>query len=173
MKCPACGRDLSAMTAGDVAVDVCAGGCAGIWFDDFELAKLEREERSAGNALLQVPRDAAVQVDVTARRSCPKCGVEMMRRFESVERKVTVDECPTCAGMWLDAGELGAIEAEYASDEDRERAAADYFDSFDGQLDEIRAEDQAELERHRRFAHTFRFICPSYYIHGKQAWGAF
>jgi hypothetical protein len=37
---------------------------------------------------------------------CPKCGVRLQQRDVD---GVTVDECPSCAGMWLDHGELKAI----------------------------------------------------------------
>ena len=33
----------------------------------------------------------------------------LMRHFFSAKRAVTVDECPTCAGVWLDAGELEMV----------------------------------------------------------------
>jgi uncharacterized protein len=37
---------------------------------------------------------------------CPKCGQELVaERCDSVE----IDVCPSCKGIWLDAGELGAI----------------------------------------------------------------
>lgn len=76
MNCPACGTAMTEVTVANVKVDACQGGCGGIWFDQFELAKV------------------------------------------------------------LDA-------------------------------------DRAKAEKARRVAHVFRFICPSYYIPGKQAWGAF
>ena len=34
-------------------------------------------------------------------------------------------------------------------------------------------EDKAKLESARKVANIFKFISPSYYIPGKQAWGAF
>jgi hypothetical protein len=34
-------------------------------------------------------------------------------------------------------------------------------------------EDKSKLESARKVAGIFKFICPSYYIPGKQAWGAF
>jgi hypothetical protein len=37
----------------------------------------------------------------------------------------------------------------------------------------MRRESQEKLEKARRIANIFRFICPSYYIPGKQEWGAF
>ena len=37
---------------------------------------------------------------------CPKCGQELVtERCDSVE----IDVCPSCKGVWLDAGELGTI----------------------------------------------------------------
>ena len=61
-------------------VDVCDGGCGGIWFDHYELAKVNEQSESAGAALLDVAIDPSVQVDLEQRRLCPSCagGVVMM-----------------------------------------------------------------------------------------------
>src|SRR5205823_7871 len=65
-----------------------------------------------------------VHVDIDQRRQCPKCpGTFLMRHSFSAKRAITVDECPTCAGMWLDAGELGQIRSEYPTVEARRHAA--------------------------------------------------
>ncbi len=176
MNCPACARELTTMTAGAITVDVCAGGCGGIWFDHFELAKVDEQSESAGEALLDVPRDPSLTVDLERRRSCPKCGPQMvmMRHFTSVARKVTIDECPGCGGIWLDAGELKGVRTEFPSDEARQAAAKKAFsEMFDAQLGAEEAKSEAELERSRKFAHTLRFICPSTYLPGKQDGGAF
>ena len=61
MKCPVCSNLLEAMTAGDVTVDVCKGGCGGIWFDNFELKKFDEPCESAGEALLDIERPQAGQ----------------------------------------------------------------------------------------------------------------
>jgi uncharacterized protein len=37
MKCPACFNELTQLQVGSLVVDVCQGGCGGIWFDAFEL----------------------------------------------------------------------------------------------------------------------------------------
>jgi len=98
----------------------------------------------------------------------------MMRHFASVKRRITLDECPKCGGTWLDAGELTAIRDEFTSEEERTRAGEEYFTAlFGDDLKRMRAEDEAGLERSRRIANMFRFICPSYYLPGKQSWGAF
>jgi hypothetical protein len=45
-----------------------------------------------------------------------------MRHFSSAKRAVAVDECPTCAGTWLDGGELEQIRAEFESGGARRQA---------------------------------------------------
>ena len=155
---------------------MCDGGCGGIWFDHYELAKVNEAAEATGEGLLDVERDASLEVDLERRRLCPKCtdGVVMMRHFTSVERKVTIDECAECGGIWLDAGELRAIRTEFPTDEARHAAADEYFaDVFGPDLAAEHAESQAELERSQRFARAFRFITPSYYLPGKQEGGAF
>ena len=176
MICPACSRELTTMTAGPISVDACAGGCAGIWFDHFELVKVDEQSESAGTALLEIPRDASLSIDLSRRRTCPKCGpeLEMMRHFESIARKIALDECPECGGIWLDAGELNVIRSEFPSAEARHAAARKVFsEMFDKQLAAEHAASEAELERAQKFAHALRFICPSTYLPGKQAGGAF
>jgi len=119
----------------------------------------------AGEGLLDVARDKSVAVDLDRRRLCPKCtdGVVTMRHFTSVERKVTIDECPECGGIWLDAGELRAIRTEFPTDEAREAAADEYFaEVFGPELATEHAKSQAELERSQHVAHAFRFITPMY-----------
>ena len=176
MNCPACTRTLSSISVGDLRVDACAGGCGGLWFDQLELKKVDEPLESAGEALLDIPVDPLVAVDLDVRRICPKCddGVVMMRHFTSVKRRVTMDECPQCAGVWLDVGELRMIRSEFPSDEAREAAAEAYFaELFDGPLSAERARSEAELAGARKFARALRFVCPSYYLEGKQDWGAF
>jgi Zn-finger nucleic acid-binding protein len=110
-------------------VDVCWGGCGGIWFDNFELQRVDEETEFAGQQLVNIPTDAGVEVDYERRRGCPKCpDVVMMRHFFSERKQVQVDKCPSCGGVWLDAGELELIRAESAVVQDREAAAKEYFD---------------------------------------------
>ncbi len=157
-------------------LDVCDGGCGGIWFDHYELAKVDEATEPAGEGLLDVAVDPALQVDLDRRRECPTCtdGVVMMRHFTSVARKVTIDECPECGGIWLDAGELRAIRTEFPTDDERQAAADKYFgDVFGPELSAEHAASQAQLERAQHVAHAFRFITPSYYLPGKQEGGAF
>lgn len=175
MKCPACERELQEMKVSDLVVDVCQDGCGGIWFDNFELEKVDEKHESAGEPLLDIPRDESLTVDYTITRPCPKCdGIKMMKHFVSVKKEVEVDECGACAGIWLDYGELGKIRNQYATEEERKNAAQAYFSTlFDDHLAAMRAEGEEKLNKAKKIAKMFRFICPSYYIPGKQEWGAF
>ena len=117
-------------------VDVCRGGCGGIWFDKFELNKFDEPHESAGEELLEIEQDESIIVDHTKRFKCPRCDdVVMMRHFFSVKKDVEVDECPGCGGFWLDAGELGKIRGLFNTEEERHKAAKEYFSKvFGGEL---------------------------------------
>ena len=174
MNCPACGTAMTEIAAGDVKVQACKGGCGGLWFDEWTLGKVDQREQSAGESLLNIPQNASLNVDQSQRRKCPRDSVVMMRHFWSVKRDVVVDECPKCEAIFLDPGELAAIRADYKSDAERHKAAEAYYsEMFDQQLAGVLRQDKAKLESARRVARIFKFICPSYYIPGKQAWGAF
>jgi Zn-finger nucleic acid-binding protein len=113
MKCPACFNELTEVQVGAVKVDVCYGGCAGIWFDAFELARVDESHEAAGEHLVNIPRNPKLQVDHNRKRDCPRCaGIKLKRHLFSPRIHVEVDDCPNCGGYWLDAGELKKIREE-------------------------------------------------------------
>ncbi len=113
MKCPACYNALTALQVGSLVVDVCSGGCGGIWFDAFELERVDEQQEAAGEPLLHIERDESIVVDASRKRQCPRCeGIKLHRHFFSAKRQVQVDQCPNCGGYWLDAGELAQIRTE-------------------------------------------------------------
>ena len=113
MKCPACFNKLTELQVGTLVLDACQGGCGGIWFDAFELQKVDEEHETAGEPLLHIPRDERLVVDSSRKRECPRCaGVKLHRHFFSARRRIEVEQCPNCGGYWLDAGELALIRAE-------------------------------------------------------------
>ena len=175
MNCPACDNQLEPRIVEGLSVDVCKNGCGGIWFDNFEIKKFDEPHESLGADLLNVEKNPTVVVDRSKRLKCPKCDdIVMMRHFFSVKKQVEVDECPGCAGIWLDTGELGAIRSLFNTEQERHDAAEEYFSEiFGNELAAMKAKNQAELEKARKVAKTFRFICPTKYIPGKQDWGAF
>ncbi len=121
MKCPACYDELRELQVGSLKVDACPA-CGGVWFDAFELQKADDEEEVVGERLQQINRDSGVVVDPSKKRQCPRCeGVKLHRHFFSAQRRVQIDQCPNCAGYWLDAGELAAIRAEKGAAAQREK----------------------------------------------------
>jgi Zn-finger nucleic acid-binding protein len=175
MKCPECENQLQEMTVSDVTVDVCKGGCGGIWYDNFELKKFDEPHESAGEELLDIERDESIVIDQTKKRNCPKCDdIVMMRHFFSTKKEVEIDECPNCGGIWLDAGELEKIRNLFSSEEEKKAAAEKYISEiFKEDFAVQQVENESQANRIRRITRIFRFICPSYYIPGKQSWGAY
>src|SRR6266480_458012 len=124
MKCPACFNELTQTQVGSLVVDVCDGGCGGVWFDAFELQRVDEEQETAGERLLEIRRDQRIKVDPSRKRECPRCeGMKLKRHFSSATRNVEVDECPNCGGYWLDAGELAQIRLEKSENANAEAAA--------------------------------------------------
>jgi len=175
MKCPACGNSMEECPVAGINVDVCRRGCGGVWFDRFELQKVDEPHEAAGELLLDIERDEDLKVNRSKKRKCPKCkDVIMMRHFFTIKKRIAVDECPGCAGMWMDHGELRKIRDQFTTEEEREKATEQYFsDLFDDELSSRQEKSEARLERARKIARLFRFICPSYYVPGRQDWGAF
>lgn len=132
MKCPACNSELIEMVLGGVKVDVCHGGCAGIWFDAFELQRVDDSSEVPTEHLLRIQRNPALHVDFSRKRACPRCDdVKLKRHFFSAKRQVEVDQCPNCGGYWLDAGELEKIREEKKMDQAREEQLRDLHLSVD------------------------------------------
>ena len=175
MKCPACENELHEITADTVKVDACTEGCGGIWFDLFELKKMDEPDEMAGEKLLDLKQKEGVEILHKHKRRCPKCrDITMIQHFFSVKHEVTVDECPKCGGFFLDAGELRKIRQQFASEEDRRKAAKEYFNQIFGQeLDYLKKKSREKEKKARKIARMFRFITPSYYIPGDQDWGAY
>jgi uncharacterized protein len=175
MKCPACKNEMRERTVDGITVDVCEGHCAGIWFDRYELQKLDEKHELTGGQLLDIQCDPGIYVDRDQQYHCPRCqDVVMMRHYYSVKHQVQVDECGGCGGFWLDQGELEKIRHLYNSPEQQEQDTQRVLaQQFAENLAELKAESEADLQRSQKFVNLFRFLCPSYWIPGKQKGAAF
>ncbi|PLX18337.1 MAG: hypothetical protein C0601_04785 [Candidatus Muiribacterium halophilum] len=149
MKCPACDRDLTEKDVNGVKVDVCENGCAGIWFDNYELKKFDEIHENC-DGLINIKKDPSVKVS-DDKRDCPRCeDIKMLKHYFSIKRQVKVDECPACGGVFLDGGELEAIRSQFDTEKEREEAADKYFNSeFSGTLG-VRAEEKKEEEKENK-----------------------
>jgi Zn-finger nucleic acid-binding protein len=107
MNCPACKRPLREKGAGEFTVDTCHGGCGGIWFDAAELERVGERAAAALHRVWQHPQRESKLADV---RLCPRCPEQVLeRKWFSDAKKVEIDQCAKCGGIWLDDGEFTSI----------------------------------------------------------------
>ena len=172
MKCPACQAEMVELDFGGVAVDVCKDGCKGMWFDWFELEKLDETHEGFGQALkeaLEFPRENA---NNRGPLNCPKCNIPMHAHQYQSSNQVNIDECYRCAGFFLDSGELGVIRDTFLSDEEKQAYAKSLLEGIPeyqvAQLD-FEAEKQQFKERKKKVRECAirkftKFVDPSYYL---------
>lgn len=114
-----CPRDQSALTTLEyergIEVDRCET-CAGIWLDEGELEAIQKNtERDYRLELDALPNDVGRSITVNEQRNqgpihCPKCQAEMAAREYGYCSQIIIDVCPEGCGVWLDKGELQALE---------------------------------------------------------------
>jgi Zn-finger nucleic acid-binding protein len=127
-KCPHHALPLTTETyAANIEVDVC-GQCHGMWLDKGELEAIEeasqhdyreqlREIRSQGEDSAHVSEQLAAPSI-----RCPQCRGEMEKREYGYCSQIVIDTCNEGCGVWLDAGEIQALEIFF---EQSQRAASD------------------------------------------------
>ena len=107
MKCPACKNSLLEKDAGGITLDVCYGGCGGIWFDATELDRVDARAATTLHSIWTLPVSS---VKLNEPRRCPRCPEQVLdRKWFSDRKQVEIDQCPVCRGIWLDAGEFTRI----------------------------------------------------------------
>ncbi len=90
-----------------MTLDLCYGGCGGIWFDAAELERVSARAASTLHTIWQIP---VGKVHLTEPRLCPRCPAQILeRKWFSELKKVEIDQCPKCGGVWLDAGEFSRV----------------------------------------------------------------
>jgi uncharacterized protein len=110
INCPRTGQPMTKIRLGGVTVDY-SKSSGGVFFDRFELQNFEGPQDTDGRALVEIlDHYANPAINATGRIRCPRHpDVTMMRRFYNVMRRVEIDECPACGGIWLDSGELDLV----------------------------------------------------------------
>jgi uncharacterized protein len=63
-----------------------------------------RRDRELLEKMRQERRSASAQQAGTMQ--CPRCGTALQER---VQYDITIDECPSCGGVWLDNGEMDQL----------------------------------------------------------------
>ena len=141
MQCPACTQTLEEHTFDALEVDICRGGCGGIWFDRFELQKVDEAQEILGKMLVSCADDEVSEQPREQRYKCPRCAMIMMRHLFKPGIRVEIDTCPKCAGVWLDHGELKSIRCADGTDAERQQAAERYVSGMFEQLLKTRSPD--------------------------------
>jgi uncharacterized protein len=109
MNCPKCSAGMEKVRVRIYQIDRCTG-CKGLWFDALEL---ERLRGIKGAAAIDIG-DPAVgkQQDAMEHVLCPICRTQMLRMVDAKQPKISFESCPTCYGVYLDAGEFKETEEE-------------------------------------------------------------
>ena len=109
--CPRCKLELRKTTIREknqsIEVDQC-DHCQGIWFDEQELSQLDK----IVEPVLWEQRSLPLEDDQLKALQCPACKefVRMEKHEHPRDEKVIIDVCISCKGIWLDKGELRAIQ---------------------------------------------------------------
>ena len=115
MQCP---RDRTALSTekyeGEVLVDRCPS-CDGVWLQRGELEAIQESlERDYSKELRGIDVvGLAYERARLARRtdiSCPNCGNPLNAEEYAYCSQIMVERCGKCGGIWLDSGELKALE---------------------------------------------------------------
>ncbi len=76
--------------------------------EDEHFARIEFEKRKKLEAEKQAQflEEEKINLKKLHYMRCPKCGMQLI---EIDYKRIAVDQCSSCAGVWLDAGELEAV----------------------------------------------------------------
>ncbi|MBF0300312.1 MAG: zf-TFIIB domain-containing protein [Oligoflexia bacterium] len=72
----------------------------------FKKLELERRKKIEEEKLHKLVKEEREKRKATHFMKCPKCGADL---FEINYKKILIDECPDCKGIWLDTNELDQI----------------------------------------------------------------
>ncbi|MEE4273946.1 MAG: zf-TFIIB domain-containing protein [Thermoanaerobaculales bacterium] len=110
MQCPKCESELQSNVIADIEVEECPS-CKGIWFDKDELRRVKDKADADLNWMdFEIWRHPEL-FEVSEKPSpCPACGSEFVA-IDYGQTGVEIDFCPSCRGVWLDAGEMEKIVA--------------------------------------------------------------
>ena len=122
MKCPRDAVEMNTSTYEGLEIDTCPV-CAGVWLDRGELEVIE--EVHPENPKVEAADPLERSLDMAKQEAmppitCPFCPEEMVREERGLASGILIDVCPKGHGIWLDKGELQALERFY----ERERVAA-------------------------------------------------
>ncbi len=127
--CPACGKQMKKVNLADMnsSIDICLDGCGGIFFNNYELEKICKNEKNIEEIENLLKDKVFEEVDSSKTRTCPECGIPMLKHFTSEKQTVEIDECYDCGSKFLDYGELQAFINEFPNERERRASFAKHF----------------------------------------------
>jgi Zn-finger nucleic acid-binding protein len=131
--CPRDGAQLEWLRyESDIEVERCPS-CRGMWLDHGKLEALQRITERDYRSKLDEPVDSVSTMLEQAKLlqapiQCPKCGGEMETREYAQCSQIVIDSCVDGCGIWLDAGELEALEKLYERGNRDADGAAESFE---------------------------------------------
>jgi hypothetical protein len=127
--CPACGKAMKEVFISGVEIDFCRDGCKGLWFDNFELVKLDEVHEGKGEVLEEILAAKGECPNRPEKLRCPRCNLPMKRRQFRYGSDVEIDNCYGCNGIFLDSGELAQIRKNYTHIQQKSDQFIEDFDS--------------------------------------------
>ena len=117
MKCPVDHADLSSQPyEGNVQVEECSS-CKGIWLTKEKLFAIERMKENDYHEVVENHKPASearmettVSIEKPRDLNCPSCQSPMLANEHGYFSGIIIDTCISCGGVWLDRGELEALE---------------------------------------------------------------
>jgi Zn-finger nucleic acid-binding protein len=115
MKCPQCNSPLKEGNyEADIQIDLCAS-CGGMWLNKGELEAIqETVEHDYSDILYKIGTVARAyelaRQKALAGRTCPHCHRLLASKEYGYCSQILIEMCPQCEGVWLDRGEMQALE---------------------------------------------------------------
>lgn len=110
MKCPKCYALMETVEFGADSTVMRCTGCSGL-FCKWQTLEQLRDEWLADTVLDKGSAALGAKHDKMLDIACPDCGATMDRVQDSDQSHITLDTCPDCDGVFLDAGELTDIKS--------------------------------------------------------------
>lgn len=123
--CPLCHRTMETVNISGIEIDFCRNGCKGVWFDNYELVKLDELHEGQGPVLEEILSAAPTDDTRSEKLICPHCDIPLKRRRYRAGSNIEIDNCYSCNGIFLDSGELNMIRDNYEEIQEQSEAYVD------------------------------------------------
>lgn len=104
MRCPKCDSVMNKVSVEEIEVD-CCGACEGIWFDLREHEHL-KDIRGSEDRIDLGDSVKGTEMNPVRDIQCPRCSVKLVKLSMPGQTHIKYEQCATCGGVFLDAGEF-------------------------------------------------------------------